>query len=74
MQNNQEQPILISVEEAAKLMGVGRRLMLNLVKLDDCPSVRLSKRTIKVNKQQFIDWVNNLTSVNWDVVKTFKEI
>ncbi len=62
--NNEQESLLISVEEAAKLMGVGRRLMLNLVKLDDCPSVRLGKRTIKVNKQQFIDWVNSLTSVN----------
>lgn len=64
MQENKEEPILIGIEEAAKLMGVGRKLMLNLVKLDDCPSIKLGKRTIKVNKQQFIEWVNSLTSVN----------
>lgn len=62
--NNEQEPLLISVEEAAKLMGIGRKLMLNLVKLDDCPSIRLGKRTIKVNKQQFIEWVNSLTSVD----------
>lgn len=64
MQNNQEQPILISVEEAAKLVGVGKRLMQSLVKLDDFPAVKFRKRNVKVNKEQLIEWVNSLTRTN----------
>ena len=61
-QMKEDEPILITVEEAAKLMGVGKNLMLDLVKIDIFPSVKLVKRAIKVNKRQFIEWVNSLTS------------
>ena len=65
-ENNKEQTLMIGVEEAAKLMGIGRNMMLDLVKLDNFPAVRLGKRkgTIKINRQQFIEWVNSLTRAN----------
>lgn len=65
MQENKEEPILISVESAAKLMGVGRQLMLDIVKGDNFKAaVKLGKRNIKINKQQFIEWINSLTSAD----------
>ena len=70
MENNQE-PIYIGINEAAKLMGVGRNLMQDLVKMDNFPAVKFKKH-IKVNKKQFIEWANNLTKVFWGIVKTKK--
>ncbi|MBP3463020.1 MAG: helix-turn-helix domain-containing protein [Clostridia bacterium] len=61
MENNQE-PIFIGINEAAKLMGVGRNLMLDLVKMDNFPAVKFKKQ-IRINKKQFVEWANNLTKV-----------
>ena len=75
MQENEEEPIFINVQSAAMLVGIGKRLMLDIIKQDDFfPAVKFGKRNIKVNKKQLIEWANNLTSVNWAVVKTIKEI
>lgn len=45
----------ISVDEARKILGIGRNLMLELVKLDGFPAVRL-KRKIIINKELMIKW------------------
>lgn len=45
----------ISVEEAAKLLGVGRNLMLELVKVDGFPAIRF-KRKIIINKELLPTW------------------
>lgn len=65
MQENEEEPIFINVQSAAMLVGIGKRLMLDIIKQDDFfPAVKFGKRNIKVNKKQLIEWANNLTSVN----------
>lgn len=61
MENNQE-PIFIGINEAAKLMGIGRNLMRDLVKMDNFPAVKFKKH-IMVNKKQLVEWANNLTKV-----------
>ena len=43
MENNQE-PIFIGINEAAKLMGIGRNLMRDLVKMDNFPAVKFKKQ------------------------------
>lgn len=45
----------ISVDEARKILGIGRNLMLELVKLDGFPAVRF-KRKIIINKELLIKW------------------
>lgn len=52
--------LTISVDEAAKIIGVSKKTMLKLAKLDGFPSLQL-KRKILINKEQFIKWFNNLT-------------
>lgn len=65
MQENEEEPIFINVQSAAMLVGIGKRLMLDIIKQDDFfPAVKFGKRNIKVNKKQLIEWANNLTSIN----------
>lgn len=45
----------ISVDEARKILGIGRNLMLELVKLDGFPAVRF-KRKIIINKELLPRW------------------
>lgn len=45
----------ISVDEARQILGIGRNLMLELVKLDGFPAVRF-KRKIIINKELMIKW------------------
>lgn len=45
----------ISVDEAREILGIGKNLMLELVKLDGFPAVRF-KRKIIINKELMIKW------------------
>lgn len=51
----EEERLGISVDEARKILGVGRNLMLELVKLEGFPAVRF-KRKIIINKELMIKW------------------
>lgn len=57
MQNDNER-IGISIDEAAKLLNVGRNLMLELVKMDGFPAIRL-KRKIIIDKEALPKWFSN---------------
>lgn len=50
--------LTITVEEAAKLLGVGRNTMLKLVTLEDFPAIHLKKK-ILINKLKLQEWLNN---------------
>lgn len=45
----------ITVEEARKQLGIGRNLMLELVKLDGFPAIRF-KRKIIINGNKLQEW------------------
>lgn len=45
----------ITVEEARKRLGIGRNLMLKLVKLDGFPAIRF-KRKIIINERKLQEW------------------
>lgn len=53
--NEQNEKIGISIDEARKILGIGRNLMLELVKLDGFPAVKF-KRKIIVNKEMLPKW------------------
>ena len=53
--NKENEKIGISIDEARKLLGSGRNLMLELVKLDGFPAVKF-KRKIIVNKEMLPKW------------------
>ena len=50
-----DEKMSISVEEAAKLLGIGRNLMLELIKLEGFPAIRF-KRKIIINKKLLLKW------------------
>ena len=50
-----DERIGISVEEACKILNVGRNLMLELVKLEGFPCIRF-KRKIIINKEKLPEW------------------
>lgn len=45
----------ITVEEARKILGIGRNLMLKLVKVDGFPAIRF-KRKIIINGKKLQSW------------------
>ncbi len=52
--DNNEQ-LGITVDEARKMLGIGRNLMLELVKVDGFPAVKF-KRKIIINKELLPKW------------------
>lgn len=51
-----EDKLCISIEEARKMLGIGRNLMLELIKTDGFPCIRF-KRKIIIDKQKLKDWI-----------------
>ena len=56
MDNNEK--LSLTVDEAAKLLGVGRNTMLEFVKMDGFPAIRL-KRKIIIDKKALPIWFSN---------------
>lgn len=56
MSNNDK--LTITVDEAAKMLGVGRNTMLEFVKMDGFPAIRL-KRKIIIDKEALPKWFAN---------------
>ena len=56
MDNNEK--LSLTVDEAAKLIGVGRNTMLEFVKMDGFPAIRL-KRKIIIDKKALPIWFSN---------------
>lgn len=50
--------LTITVDEAAKMLGVGRNTMLEFVKMDGFPAIRL-KRKIIIDKEALPRWFSN---------------
>lgn len=50
--------LTITVDEAAKMLGVGRNTMLEFVKMDGFPAIRL-KRKILIDKEALPIWFSN---------------
>ena len=56
----EQEKLTITVEEAAKMLGIGKNLMLEIIKIADFPAVQFNRK-ILINKKQFIEWFNHLT-------------
>lgn len=52
---NESDKLGITVNEAAKLLGVGRSLMLKLVTVEGFPAIRFKKKII-INKNKLQQW------------------
>lgn len=57
----EQEKITLTVDEAAKRIGVGKNFMLELVKMDGFPAVKINRK-ILINKEQFDRWFDNLTA------------
>ncbi len=55
---NDKEKLSITVDEAAKLLGVGRNIMLEFVKMDGFPAIRL-KRKIIIDKEALPKWFSS---------------
>ena len=53
--NNEDIKLGLTVDEARKMLGIGRNLMLELVKLEGFPAIRF-KRKIIINKELLPKW------------------
>lgn len=55
--NNEQEPILIGIEEACKLMNMGRNTMLKLAKIKGFPAL-ISSHKIWIDKQNLQPWIS----------------
>lgn len=53
--NEENERLGLTVDEARKMLGIGRNLMLKLVKVEGFPAVRF-KRKIIINKELLPKW------------------
>lgn len=53
-----EQKEYISIDEARQILGIGRNLMLELVKTEGFPCVKF-KRKIIIDKNNLQKWISN---------------
>lgn len=55
MNENLNEKIGLNVSEAAKLLGISKNLMSELIKYSDFPCIKF-KRRIVINKNKLQDW------------------
>jgi len=52
--------ITLSVQEAAKIIGIGTSKMYQMVKSNQVPNIKLGGRFV-IPKEKFISWVNSVS-------------
>ena len=57
MEDEKKEKLLITINEAKQLLGIGRNLMLELVKVRGFPAIRF-KRKILINKSKLQSWLD----------------
>ena len=55
--NEKDIKLGLTINEARKMLGIGRNLMLQLVKMEGFPAYRF-KRKIIINKELLQEWFN----------------
>lgn len=55
-----DEKLTITVEEAAKMLGIGKNMMLDVVKAEGFPAIKFNRKII-INKKQFIRWFDELS-------------
>lgn len=60
--NGSDERLLITVEEAAAIIGIGRSKVYELIAAGKLPGVTraLGERSIRVNRRRLIEWVESL--------------
>ena len=56
MQENKEEPILIGIDEACKIMNIGRNTMLKICKIKGFPSL-IFPHKILIDRRALPDWL-----------------
>ena len=59
----EELPLMLSVPEVAKVLGISRAGAYELVRSQEFPAIRIGTRIV-VPKDKFIAWINEQTEVN----------
>ena len=61
--NYNELPLMLSVPEVAKVLGISRAGAYELVRSDNFPKIRIGNRIV-VPKDKFIQWIEAQTEVS----------
>lgn len=62
MNENLNEKISLNVSEAAKLLGISKNLMSELIKSPDFPCIKF-KRRIVINKNKLQDWFDKNSGI-----------
>lgn len=57
-----DERLLVTAEEAAAIIGIGRSKVYELIAADKLPGVTraLGERSIRVNRRKLIEWIESL--------------
>lgn len=58
IKNFKDLPPALSVKEAAKALGVSRRVAYHLTRKNDFPSIRLGEKRIIILRDKLIEWLH----------------
>jgi len=63
----EEERLTLTVEETAKLLGIGRQLAYEMVKTGDIPSIRLGKRVLVPRRalEKLLEQPNVIRASKW---------
>lgn len=62
-QNYSDLPLMLSVPEVAKVLGISRAGAYDLVRTDGFPKIRIGNRIV-VPRDKFIAWIDQQTEVD----------
>ena len=54
-----ELPLMLKVEDAARVLGVSRGTALSLTKQPGFPAIRVGPKRIVIPRDKFVDWIDN---------------
>lgn len=59
-----QEKLVLSVPEAAALLGISPSKMYEIVRIQGFPAIRVGKRVL-VNHKKFEEWIDEMTEKGW---------
>lgn len=57
-------PLLLNLDDAARMLGICKRTLWTLIGLGDLPIVRLSRKAVRIRRSDIVDLIQRRTQQN----------
>lgn len=54
-----ELPLLLTVDQARQILGVGKSMMYELIRQNNIPYIKLSPRSTRIPKNDLLEWISS---------------